>query len=98
MRTGQTTITSISLTKEFRSLLEKYKISPSEAMRKGIAIELYERGVGHYMTEKNRVRSSQIKELLTLWENIEKSPKNEIVSKLLKAKEELEKIIGDLGS
>jgi hypothetical protein len=41
-RAGQTKITSISLSKEFRSFMEDFNISPTEAVRKGVAIILYD--------------------------------------------------------
>ena len=61
-RYGETTITSVSLSKEFKKLLDDHKISPTEAIRKGIAIELFEKGVTEYQTDFNKRRAEGIGE------------------------------------
>lgn len=57
---SHTIVTSVSLSREFRQLMEKYAISPTWAIRKGVAIELYERGVPSYNSELNEKRSKAI--------------------------------------
>ena len=47
-RAGNTKITSVSLSTEFRAFMEDYNISPTEAVRKGVAIILFERGLPQY--------------------------------------------------
>ena len=63
-RKGNTIVTSVSLSKQFKDLLIKFNISPTDAIRKGIAIELYDLGIPQYITELNKNRSLQIKEIL----------------------------------
>jgi antitoxin component of RelBE/YafQ-DinJ toxin-antitoxin module len=62
-RAGQTKITSISLSKEFRSFMEDYNISPTEAVRKGVAIILFERGLPQYRSELNNERFKALQEI-----------------------------------
>ena len=67
-RPGQTIITSVSLSKEYKDLIDRHGISPTWAVRKGIAIELFEMGVnppgGDLNSELNRKRLKMLNELL----------------------------------
>jgi DNA-binding transcriptional regulator GbsR (MarR family) len=89
-----TIITSISLSPEFKDICEKWNISPTNAVRKGIAIELYCKGVEKYQSETNRERMQGIKDLLQEFEDIEKlktqlkekaKPLMDLIKKLNKA-------------
>lgn len=62
-REGRTLVTSVSIPKEFIELMKKHDISPSWAVRKGVAIELYERGVDRYQSETNKKRYEYIQKL-----------------------------------
>lgn len=64
VRTGNTRITSVSLSKEFRSFMEDYNISPTEAVRKGVAIILHERGLPQYKSDLNNQRFNALKDML----------------------------------
>lgn len=96
-RSGETTVTSISLSKEFKKLCDDYNISPSSAVRKGIAIELFERGVSKYVTELNTKRFSGIQELLKSWEDIEKASDHKIYTKILECQREIDRILEIFG-
>jgi len=59
-RKGRTVITSVSLSKEFKDIIVKNNFSPTEIIRKGIAISLYENGEERYQSETNRKRYEAI--------------------------------------
>jgi hypothetical protein len=86
-RKGRTVITSVSLSHEFKHILDKLNLSPTEVMRKGIAICLYETGEERYQSETNKKRYEaltsflQSKELIETLEDLERSIK-EIKDKL----------------
>lgn len=61
-----TAITSVSLTTEFRELMKEYNISPTWAIRKGVAIELYEMGIPKYQSATNRKRQEIVNNFLKL--------------------------------
>lgn len=63
-RTGNTVVTSVSLSKEFKKFMDDYNISPTNAVRKGVAVELFERGLPQYKTETNAKRYNDLKELM----------------------------------
>ena len=71
-RYGETVVTSVSLSKEFKEICEKHQISPTEALRKGIAIELFELGHDQYQTDLNKKRSEGIKEWIKAIDEFEK--------------------------
>jgi len=62
-RKGATIITSVSLSKEFNDIIKKFNISPTNAIRKGIAVELYELGIPKYATELNKGRAEALKRI-----------------------------------
>ena len=64
VRSGNTSITSVSLSKEFRKLMEDYNISPTEAMRKGVAIELFDRGLPQFQSEINEQRYKELQSVV----------------------------------
>ena len=63
-RSGSTVVTSVSLSKEFSKLVEQYNLSPTECMRRGIAVTLCDLGVGMYQSPKNEERSKFMHEFL----------------------------------
>lgn len=63
-RSGFTVVTSVSVSKEFKELMERYAIAPTEALRKGVAVELYERGIPQYQSPTNSARYEAIKGVL----------------------------------
>ena len=63
-RAGNTKITSVSLSTEFRAFMEDYNISPTEAVRKGVAIILFERGLPQYKSELNAQRFKALQEVI----------------------------------
>jgi len=51
-----TKVTSMSISNEFRQFMDDYNISPTDAVRKGVAIILFERGLPQYKSELNAQR------------------------------------------
>lgn len=62
-RAGETVITSVSLTKDFRNFMDNYNISPTWAIRKGVAIEMFDRGLPDYNSDLNKRRYEALKQL-----------------------------------
>lgn len=58
----KTKVTSVSISNEFRQFMEDYSISPTEAVRKGVAIILFERGLPQYKSELNAQRFKVLQE------------------------------------
>jgi len=71
-RLGNTVITSVSVSKEFKKLIEENGISATNALRKGIAVELFEKGIIKYDTEINKIRKEKTEEFFKFMEEIEK--------------------------
>jgi antitoxin component of RelBE/YafQ-DinJ toxin-antitoxin module len=63
-RAGNTKITSVSLSIEFKQFMEDYNISPTEAVRKGVAIILFERGLPQYKSDLNASRFKALQEIV----------------------------------
>ena len=82
----QTIITSISISQEFRDYMDMFKISPTEALKKGISIELFERNIPQYKTQLNKERYNNLKQ-------IEKSEK---IKQILDNLEEMDKRIKEI--
>lgn len=61
-RAGNTKVTSVSIPIELLPLIEKHNISPTLALKKGIGIELFMRGVPHYQSETNQERAEWLAE------------------------------------
>jgi hypothetical protein len=59
-RKGQTEITSVSLSTEFSHILKSKGLSPTEMIRRGIAITLFEMGDPRYQTSLNKQRYEAI--------------------------------------
>ena len=90
-RKGYTRITSVSLSKEFAQLCSKYHISPTNAIRKGIAIELFERGVPLYQTQRNLSRYTGIQAQLATLDDQE-----QIKKEALAMRKQIETVIVNL--
>lgn len=56
MRAGHTQISSVSISKEMKKLIEENNISITEAMRRGVAIILCEKGIYPYDNPLNHNR------------------------------------------
>ena len=83
-RAGQTKITSVSLSKEFRTFMQDYNISPTEAVRKGVAVILFERGLPQYKSELNEKRFKALQEMVKASQMEDLPEKIKDVEKLLK--------------
>ena len=91
-RSGDTIITSVSVTKFFDKLIKNNHISPTEAFRRGVAVSLCDLGVGMYQSQKNEDRMAYVKEFMAkieadeqLQEQFEKFEKFDLISKHLKS-------------
>ena len=65
-RAGRTTITSISLSDEFREIVDKHELSPTDVFRRGVAVTLADMGVSPYNTQMNNDRLEAVKSKLDL--------------------------------
>ena len=83
-RAGQTKITSVSISKEFRTFMQDYNISPTEAVRKGVAIILFERGLPQYKSDTNNERFKALKEICKIDQMRDLPDKIKQVENLLK--------------
>lgn len=86
MRAGHTEISSVSISKEMRILINENNISITEAMRRGVAMILCEKGIEPYNNplnfnrldkEKKYFIYQKINELETLLQIIKKEVINE---------------------
>lgn len=74
-RSGQTSVTSVSISKEFEQLITQYNLSPTECFRRGVAVTLFDLGVGMYQSQKNEERSKFMHEFLEKLEKDEQMKK-----------------------
>jgi len=63
-RSGKTLVSSASLSKEFKQLMDLHRISPTDAMRRGIAVTLSDMGVMPYDNSLNRKRMEQSQKII----------------------------------
>lgn len=84
-RAGMTRITSVSVTEEFKELVKKYNLSPTEVFRRGVAVTLCDMGVAPYYNKLNAQRLEEAEEFLKEMRQEEK-----IKEKLIKLKKLLE--------
>jgi len=63
-RYGSTAVTSVSVSAEFQKLISQYDLSPTECFRRGVAVTLFDLGVGMYQSQKNEDRFKYVKEFL----------------------------------
>lgn len=59
-----TETSSVSISKEFRRIIKKHKLSPSEVFRRGVAVTLFDIGEEGYINELNSKRSEFSKKFL----------------------------------
>ena len=71
-RGGQTSVTSVSVSKEFAKIIEQHNLSPTECFRRGMAVTLCDLGVGMYQSPKNEERSKFMYEFLQKMESDKK--------------------------
>jgi len=71
-RTGNTIVSSVSISKEFKKLIDENDISPTNALRKGVAVELFEMGIFKYQSETNKIRKEKTDEFLRFMDSIKK--------------------------
>lgn len=99
-RYGSTKVTSVSLSPLFAQFLEQYDISPTEAIRKGIAVHLCDLGAGQYQSAKNEERAKFVRDFVKRVEEDEQLRKEfnkvEKFLEIRKKMREIKKIIGDL--
>lgn len=74
-RSGNTSVTSVSVSEEFRKLIEQYDLSPTECFRRGVAVTLFDLGVGMYQSPKNEQRFKFMEEFLRKLDEDEKLKK-----------------------
>jgi len=60
-RSGETEITSISISKDHKTIVDTYNLSPTEIFRQGLGVELHNRGIPSFQSETNRKRAEAIK-------------------------------------
>ena|SRR3990167_10047778 len=90
-RTGLTITTSVSISKEFSDIIKKFSLSPTEILRKGMGITLYEIGVPKYKTFLNEERSKKANEIL---KDIKEN--EDLIKKLKNLKEKIEELLNEL--
>jgi len=65
-RAGKTTITSVSLSDEFREIVDKHNLSPTDVFRRGVGVTLADMGVFPYNTSMNNKRLDAVRSKLEL--------------------------------
>ena len=78
----RTQVSSVSISEEFKEIMKKYNISPTEVFRKGMGVTLYEEGVERYNTKMNKKRSEECKKILNQFDK-----NKELMKKLKKIKQ-----------
>lgn len=89
-RTGETVVTSVSVSKQFQKLINEYNMSPTECFRRGVAVTLCDLGVGMYQSEKNEERLKFVKAFIQKLEEDEKT--KELFKKIMLFEELAEKL------
>lgn len=99
-RKGLTQITSVSVSKEFLSLVNDYNLSPTECFRRGVAVMLCDLGVGKYVSPINEKRNEAVKDFMKEVEVDERIREeyNKIIlfKKLKKQLNQIKKIIAEI--
>lgn len=85
-RGSHTIITSFSIPKELRDKMRERGVSPTECLRKGLAVTFAEAGDIHYQTPLNKERC----EMLDRMEKVEKA---KLVADFFYSLEQMNKII-----
>lgn len=63
-RGGETSVTSVSVSNNFREMISQHNLSPTECFRRGVAVTLYDLGVAMYQSDRNKERSKYMHEFL----------------------------------
>lgn len=61
---SNTEVLSVSVSKDFIKYVHKYKLSPTEVFRKGMAVCLFEAGEDRYQSETNKKRTECVNAFL----------------------------------
>ena len=101
-RSGETVVTSVSVSKEFSKLIAQFNLSPTECFRRGIAVTLFDLGVQMYQSEKNEKRAEYMKEFLRNIKESEDQKKMEDdvqeIKDLIQENKKIKARIGDLAN
>ena len=98
-RGGSTVVTSVSVSDEFQKLISQYNLSPTECFRRGVAVTLFDLGVGMYQGTKNEERSKFMHEFLQKISDDEKQKEMEKdVAEIEEALKELKTIKAKLSN
>lgn len=101
-RGGDTIVSSVSISKEFKKLIDEYNISPTECFRRGVAVTLCDLGVGMYQSPKNEERLKYVNEFMKRIEESEnlreQFNKIDMFEKLNLKMAELQKILDSIKS
>ena len=62
-RAGYTVVSSVSISKEMKKLIDDYSINITEALRRGVAMVLAERGIHPYANPLNDKRLTDEKKI-----------------------------------
>ena len=96
-RTGETSVTSVSVSKKFQDLIDEYKLSPTEIYRRGVAVTLHDMGIKQYVSEVNKERSDYVKKFLEAMDKDEKMreeyDKMQIFAKIKSSFNEIKELI-----
>jgi hypothetical protein len=60
-RPGKTINTSVSVSKEFKHIIDKYELSPTDVFRRGLGVTLADLGIEPYVTPLNEERLKAFK-------------------------------------
>jgi len=65
-RGGLTKVTSVSVSEEFKDIVERYELSPTEVFRRGVAVTLADMDIPPYNTPMNNKRLEAVRSKLEL--------------------------------
>jgi hypothetical protein len=94
-RKGATKISSVSISKEFRELIFKYNLSPTEIFRRGVAVTLHDLGQEGYVTEVNTERSEFADKFL---KDFDRFHLIQTLKEIEKKTKEIKKFLGEIDS
>lgn len=89
-RAGDTVTTSVSISREFKELIDNYHLSTSEVVRRGIAVTLHDMGIEQYQSQTNHKRSDFLKRFMELLKKQEEEWRG--ITALMKLNDELIKL------
>jgi hypothetical protein len=91
----KTRISSVSISKEFKDILDKHNFSPTEVFRRGVAVMLHDIGDVNYLTELNHERSEFAEKFL---KDIERFELIQRLKEIERKTKELKKLISFIDS